>query len=56
MPILAWFVCEVMQTVNKKVHLGFHPSIARPSLGVVAGLNGFVNPKSFLFKGSFFPH
>jgi hypothetical protein len=56
MSILAWFIGEVMETVHKKIHLGFHPSIARPSFGVMAGLNGFVNPKGFLFKGSFFPH
>jgi hypothetical protein len=48
MPILAWFVGEVMQTVNQKVHLGFDTSIARPSFGVVAGLNGLVNPQGFL--------
>jgi hypothetical protein len=56
MPILAWFVREVMETVDKKVHLGFHPSIARPSFGVVAGLNGLVNSKGFPCEGLFFPH
>jgi hypothetical protein len=47
MPILAWFVRKVMETVDKTVHLGFHPSIARPSFGVVAGLNGLVDSKGF---------
>jgi hypothetical protein len=56
MPILAWFVGEFMETVDKKVHLGFHPSIGCPGFCIVAGLNGFVNPKGFLCKGLLLPH
>jgi hypothetical protein len=41
MPILAWFVGEVMETVDKKVHLGFHPSIGLPRLLHRGGIEWF---------------